>query len=413
MKLVRQNGSDQTSPEPDNPKVYGYARVSTFRQTGGQSIETQHEQLLLLAKRNGFDKIDEIFTDEEASGGTPIVQRPAGRKLCYVVSPGDVVLLTDLDRAFRSTSDALDTLLRWHSMKIRVIIQSIEGWGNVDFSTPIGEFFLTVLVAVKKLERNQRVSFVMQCSRDAAAKAAAEGWDGSSRRHTPIGYQWGFLNRDRGKPILVEVPFDRESIAVIGWLRDRHYAYDKIRDLILREIGRDKRTRSSRRQVGNVRAGYRRYDVSSFQATWQWKAMDYAQAWCWDHADEQEELLKRVASQHPDWAIRWGLGDYISRLDLETDSNDGNGLRGESTIPAADIRDECSTTRVSGEADRGDNGIGQPEPEGESLARSETLQDRAQSLRHRDCGDNAEGTPTAQRVHDGVADGGEGRRARS
>lgn len=406
MKKKRRKRSGLPLAQSDDLKVYGYARVSTFRQTGGQSIETQHEQLSLLAQRHGFQQVDRIFTDEEASGGTPILQRPAGRELCHIVSPGDVILLTDLDRAFRSTSDALDTLLHWHSVKIRVIIQSIEGWGNVDFSTPIGEFFLTVLVAVKKLERNQRVSFVMQCSRDAAAKAESEGWDGSSRRYTPIGYEWGYLNKDRGKTTLVPVPLDQETIAVIGWLRDRRYAYDMIRDHILPEINRHQRTRSSRRQVGNTRAGYRRYDITTFKSTWQWKAMDLAQAWCRQYPDEQQELIRRVASQHPEWAIRWGLGDYVSRIDLGTDSNNGNGLRGKPAIPTEDLGSESRSARVPGEGDRGGDGNGHPE--GESLARPETLSDRAQSLRDRDCSRDAEEQPISQRVHGEYTDGGEG-----
>lgn len=367
--------------QPGAPKVFGYSRVSTYRQTGGQSIETQHEQLRLLAQRHGLDRITQIFTDEEASGGTPIAERPAGRELCFNVSPGDVILLTDLDRAFRSTSDALDTLLKWHAVGIRIIIQSLEGWGTLDISSPIGEFFLTVLVAVKRLERNQRVSFVMQCSRDAAAKAAAEGWDGSSRRYTPVGYKWGFLDNDRGKTILVPVEFDFESMAIIGWLRDHHVAYDKIRDQILPEIGRHRRTRSSRRQVGNVRAGYRRYEITTVIKTWHWHAMDNAQEWCHQNPERAEELIRMVASANPAWAQRWGLSDYatISRLDMETDSNDGDGLPGEQTIPVEEDGQDSPADDLQGKIDRGSNGDGGIALD-QAMARSETLQDGAQPL---------------------------------
>lgn len=379
MTRKRKRKNLQASGTPVAPRVYGYSRVSTYRQTGGQSIETQHEQLRLLAQRHGLDNITRIFTDEEASGGTPIAERPAGRELCFNVSPGDVILLTDLDRAFRSTSDALDTLLKWHAVGIRVIIQSLEGWGTLDISSPIGEFFLTVLVAVKRLERNQRVSFVMQCSRDAAAKAAAEGWDGSSRRYTPVGYKWGFLDNDRGKTILVPIEFDFETMAVIGWLRDHSVAYDKIRDQILPEIGRHKRTRSSRRQVGNVRAGYRRYEVTTVIRLWHWHAMDNAQAWCHENPERQEELIRTVASANPAWALRWGMGDYVSRLDMEKSSDDGTGLTGESTLPAEEIGEDFPADDLPGEVDCRSNGDG-GETLDQALARSETLQDGAQPL---------------------------------
>ncbi len=401
-------GREKSPPPSSRPKVYGYARVSTYRQTGGQSIDTQREQLRLLAERHGLGPIDQIFVDEEASGGTPIVQRPQGRELCFVVSPEDVVLLTDLDRAFRSTSDALETLLRWHAVGIRVIIQSLEGFGTLDFSTPIGEFFLTVLVAMKKLERNQRISFVMQCSRDAAEKAAAEGWDGSNRRFSCVGYKWAFLGNDKGKTVFEPIPFDFESMAVIGRLRELGYAYDRVRDEILPEIGRGQRTRSSRRQIGNPRAGYRRYELRTFKGKWQYKSIELAREWGEKNRDEQEQLIFRVASNHPEWANRWGLGNYVQGLETETNGHDGNGLQGEPTIPVTADRKGEGASSIPRASDSG--GCGEALREGEALARVEVVPDGAQAVCRGDYSSDEPARPqgSLHRLFGRGSDGGEG-----
>ena len=405
---MKKRKREASPPEPNPPKVYGYARVSTFRQTGRQSIDTQRDQLRLLAERNDLGSIDQIFIDEEESGGTPIVERPAGRELCYQVSPGDVVLLTDLDRAFRSVSDALDTLICWHAVGIRVIIQSLEGFGTLDISTPIGEFFLTVLVAVKKLERNQRVAFVQQCSRDAKLKAEAEGWDCSSRRYAPVGFDWTYLGSDRGKTRLIPYEFDLESMSIVAVLRDQGRAYDQIRDEILPQIGREKRLRAIRRQIGNKSMDHRRYEIKRHQNAWQWNSMDKACAWCASHRQEQEELITRVASNHPEWANQWGLGNYVQGLATETNSHDGNGLEGTAPLHAGTIGEKESPASVSRNLDCGSGGADRGQSE--ALARSETLSDGAQSRCHRDrLSDEANGASSApRRFFGGQSDGGEG-----
>src|SRR3712207_6132162 len=76
--------------------IYGYARVST----DGQTLDAQVAQL----KGAGAEK---VFR-EKVSGAR--ADRPELARLMRALSPGDVVLVTRLDRLARSTRDLLNTL---------------------------------------------------------------------------------------------------------------------------------------------------------------------------------------------------------------------------------------------------------------------------------------------------------------
>jgi DNA invertase Pin-like site-specific DNA recombinase len=77
------------------PMIYGYARVST----DGQS-EAQVRQLRAAGAKKVFREV--------ASGAK--TDRPQLRRLLAEVGPGDVVMVTRLDRLARSTRDLLNTL---------------------------------------------------------------------------------------------------------------------------------------------------------------------------------------------------------------------------------------------------------------------------------------------------------------
>src|SRR5712671_2183422 len=76
--------------------IYGYARVST----GGQSEAAQVRQLRAAGAGRVFREV--------ASGAK--TDRPQLRRLLSGIGPGDVVMVTRLDRLARSTRDLLNTL---------------------------------------------------------------------------------------------------------------------------------------------------------------------------------------------------------------------------------------------------------------------------------------------------------------
>src|SRR5262245_53418141 len=76
--------------------VYGYARVSTRDQT----LASQEAQLMQAGAAKVYS--------EQISGARS--DRPALAKLLKRLEPGDVVLITRLDRLARSTRDLLNIL---------------------------------------------------------------------------------------------------------------------------------------------------------------------------------------------------------------------------------------------------------------------------------------------------------------
>jgi DNA invertase Pin-like site-specific DNA recombinase len=117
--------------------IIGYGRVST----DGQSLEAQEA----LLKAAGAER---IFA-EKISGA--ITDRKALAKAIAALGPGDVLLVTRLDRLARSTRDllnALDTI-----SKVGAKFKSLaDTWA--DTTTPHGELMVTVLAGLATFERH-------------------------------------------------------------------------------------------------------------------------------------------------------------------------------------------------------------------------------------------------------------------
>lgn len=134
----------------------GYARVSTTRQADeGTSLQTQRRRLTEAGA-------ERVIEDGGKSGAT--TDRPGLAELRAAVRPGDVVLVTKLDRLCRSTKDLLEVVEEWtkHGVSLQCIDQGLS------FSGSSGRFLLTLLGAVAELERN------MILERTAAGRAAAK-----------------------------------------------------------------------------------------------------------------------------------------------------------------------------------------------------------------------------------------------
>src|SRR3954447_12844329 len=116
--------------------AYGYARVSTDSQT----LDVQIAQL----KAAGAEK---VFR-EKVSGAR--ANRPELARLLRALSPGDVVLVTRLDRLARSTRDLLNTLAAIADKQAGFRSLS-DTWA--DTTTPHGRLMLTVLGGLAEFER--------------------------------------------------------------------------------------------------------------------------------------------------------------------------------------------------------------------------------------------------------------------
>lgn len=119
-----------------NPRLVGYARVSTEEQT--------NEAQLIELKAAGCHEI----LQEQGSGASRV--RPVLAKLLREIKAGDLLVVVRLDRLARSVSHLL------------AVIEQLEEKGAhfrslhdpIDTSTPQGMFSLQVLGAVAQLERS-------------------------------------------------------------------------------------------------------------------------------------------------------------------------------------------------------------------------------------------------------------------
>lgn len=133
---------------------YGYIRVSTLQQANdGDSLETQLKQINSYASLKGYDIPPENFiTERGVSGSVEFEKRPEGLKLFERLQTGDVLIFSKLDRAFRNTRNALNTL---HELKLRgVSVHFIDLGGDVT-NDGIGSVIFTILSAFATFERER------------------------------------------------------------------------------------------------------------------------------------------------------------------------------------------------------------------------------------------------------------------
>jgi DNA invertase Pin-like site-specific DNA recombinase len=133
----------------------GYARVSTT----GQSSDGQVEQL----KAAGCGKVFQ----ETASGAK--TNREALAKLVASLQPGDIVVVTRLDRLARSTLDLL-MILKAVADREALFVSLAEHWA--DTTTAAGRLMLTILGGLAEFERSRPE----QPKAENGPKAEASEW---------------------------------------------------------------------------------------------------------------------------------------------------------------------------------------------------------------------------------------------
>ena len=126
--------------------IFGYIRVSSTEQVNGTSLESQEACVRLAGATT-------IYSDPGVSGSTPLSQRPAGARLIASCKQGDTIVAAKLDRLFRSSRDALNTVEDLKAQGIHVVLADM---GN-DPVTGNGtaKLFFTMLAAFADFERTR------------------------------------------------------------------------------------------------------------------------------------------------------------------------------------------------------------------------------------------------------------------
>ena len=124
--------------------IYGYARVSSKGQDRyGNGLEVQEKQL----KENGATTVYyESFTGTKTN-------RPELDKLMSVLSEGDTLVVTKLDRIARSTRSGLDIIEELLTKGVSINILNMGKFDN----SPTGKLMRTVFFAFAEFERDMIV----------------------------------------------------------------------------------------------------------------------------------------------------------------------------------------------------------------------------------------------------------------
>ena len=137
-------------------KKHGYLRISTYEQRPDRQID-------------GLSAICDELHIEILSAVS--ARRPIFDEVLSDLNEGDMLAVWDLDRAFRSTIDAILTAdaLRERGIEFQIVTL------NVDTSTPAGELLYTVMAAAAQFERRN------------LSKRTKEGMEAARKRGVRLG----------------------------------------------------------------------------------------------------------------------------------------------------------------------------------------------------------------------------------
>ncbi|MGO9122428.1 MAG: recombinase family protein [Desulfomonilaceae bacterium] len=189
-------------------KAIGYARVSSQEQVDGTSLKSQEDQIRAYAAMKGIELLS-VLVDAGISGGKPLALRPEGSKLTEMIRAGEVqaIIISKLDRGFRSASDCLFNIEAWEKKGISLHILNLGGT-TIDTSTPTGKFFLTIMAGAAELERN----LIRERCNEGRKIRRAEG-----RRIGEIPYGWQLV--DDGKS-LIESPEEQRALSLVHSMKN-------------------------------------------------------------------------------------------------------------------------------------------------------------------------------------------------
>lgn len=130
----------------------GYLRVSTYEQRPDRQID-------------GLRDMCDDLRIETISACSP--HRPVYEAVLDDLRPGDMLIIWDLDRAYRSAKDALTELDRLRERGIDFQIANL----SIDTTTPAGIFVYTIMSALAEFERRT----LAQRTREGVAAARRRG----------------------------------------------------------------------------------------------------------------------------------------------------------------------------------------------------------------------------------------------
>lgn len=149
--------------------IYGYCRVSTRGQAkDGNSLEAQETALLAAGAEKVFC---DTFTGTKA-------HRPQLDELLSMITEGDKLIVTKLDRIARSATQGIELI---QSLLDQGVTVHILNMGILD-NTPTGKLIRTILLAFAEFERDMIVERTQEGK--AIAKMNPDFSEGRPKKYT-------------------------------------------------------------------------------------------------------------------------------------------------------------------------------------------------------------------------------------
>src|SRR3954447_10381630 len=158
-------------------RAFAYLRVSTL----GQTTDNQLQEIAAA----GFSIEPRRVVTETVSGSVATARRRGFARLLDRLEPGDVLVVTKLDRLRRNATDVGATVAKLAEMGVRVHCLAL---GGVDLASSTGKLTMGVINAVAEFERDLLVERTQAgLSRAKAARRLAPGLGAPRRRSFPQG----------------------------------------------------------------------------------------------------------------------------------------------------------------------------------------------------------------------------------
>jgi DNA invertase Pin-like site-specific DNA recombinase len=110
----------------------------------------QQRQITAWAALQGW-QLAEVVVERGISGSVHVGERPQGGKLMGRLERGDVLIVSKLDRLFRSALDALQTVDQFKQRGISLVLIDLGG----DVCNGLAKMFLTIAAAFAEAERDR------------------------------------------------------------------------------------------------------------------------------------------------------------------------------------------------------------------------------------------------------------------
>lgn len=150
--------------------LYGKSKREGNRMSKLGYIRTSTDKQLTDRQVNQLQEIcDQVFIEDGVSAVRK--KRPVYDQVINALNDGDVFVVASLDRAFRSSLDALSELEKLHQRNIQFLSLS----QNFDTTTPDGKFLYTLAAALATWER------------EILSQRTKEGLEAAKRRGKTLG----------------------------------------------------------------------------------------------------------------------------------------------------------------------------------------------------------------------------------